>query len=201
MSLITVCQDVAADVGISTPTIVAAATEPEHVELLAFANAVAEEIAARVDWGVLTATATITGDGTSAAQTVNAAMRKVVDGAAVFTSGGVPIRPLSYGEWPVSSVEGTPRFFLLQGKTIRFWPHLASAATATVRYVSLNWCSNGTAAFVSDSDTTLFPEDVLTLGLIAHWRRQKGMPYQDQEAAYEARLAQYAADDDRRRFE
>lgn len=201
MSLLTVCTAVAADVGISAPAIVVATTEPEHVELNAFANAVAEDIAARVDWGALTTSATITGDGTATAKTINAAMRKVVDGAAVFTSGGVPIRPLSQAEWPTSNSAGTPRFFLLQGKSIQFWPYLANGATATVRYVTLNWCSAGGSAFTADDQTTLFPEILLQLGLIAHWRRQKGMPYQDHEAAFEARLSQFAADDDRRRLE
>ena len=201
MSLLTVCQTVAADVGIDAPAIVMASTDPAYVEMRAFAQLVAEEIAARVDWGALVATATVTGDGTAAAKTINANMRKIVDGQAVFTSGGVPVRALSRPEWPASNSEGTPRFFLLAGTTIELWPYLANAATVSVRYITRAWCSNGTAAWAADTDTTKFPEELLTLGLISYWRRQKAMPYQDHEAAFEARLQLLAADDDRRRYQ
>jgi hypothetical protein len=41
---------------------------------------------------------------------------------------------------------------------------------------------------------------VLEKGLNAYWRRQKGMPYQDQDAEFEATILQVAGFDDRSRL-
>jgi len=200
MTLLTIAEEVALDVGVSVPTIVAASTLREIQELFSFINDAGEEIARRVAWGDLTAEATITGDGTADPQTVNANLSRIAEGASVFTSGGAIIRPLTRAEWTMTAVEGTPRYYLLEGTEIRFWPYLANAATATVRYQTKAWTSAGGVAFAADSETALFPEDVLTKGSIVRWRRQKGMPYQDQEAEYEAALSQYAEFDDRSRL-
>ena len=114
--------------------------------------------------------------------------------------GGI-VRPLTRAEWnSLTLSEGTPRYFLLEGTSIQFFPYLASADTCTASYQSKNWTSAGGEAFTSDSQTALFPEDILALGAIVRWRRQKGMPYQDQEAEYEGALEQYASYDDRGRF-
>jgi len=200
MTLLTIAQSVALDVGLEEPSVVASSTAREMQEMLSYINEAGEEIARRVAWGELTAEATITGDGTSAAQVVNANLSRIADGASVFTSGGAIIRPLTRAEWPTSVTEGTPRYYLREGSDIIFWPYLASAATATVRYQTKAWTSATSAAFTADTQTALFSEDILAKGSIVRWRRQKGMPYQDHEAEYEAALAQYADFDDRSRL-
>lgn len=201
MTLLTISGALALDVGIEVPTAVAASTGRDQQEILSYVNAAAVEIAGRVAWGDLTEIATVTGDGTSAAKTVHAAAMFLVEGVTVIRgSDGGFVRPLTRAEWTMTAVQGTPRYFLKEGVTISLWPYLANAATVTVPYQTKNWCSNGTDAFAADSETALFPEDVLIKGLITRWRRQKGMPYQDYEAEYEATIARYAGFDDRGRL-
>lgn len=201
MTLLTVCEALAKNVGLPVPAQVAAATDRTSVEMLQFANDTATEIARRVDWGRLTASATITGTGAAVAHSLPSGFSRIAAGASVFTSGGAVIRSLTRAEWDtLTAVQGTPRYFYVTATTIQFWPYLANAATARLVYQTGNWCSNGTSAFSADSNTALFSEVVLEKGLIARWRRQKGMDFADFEAEYEAELKNQAAFDDRSRF-
>jgi hypothetical protein len=203
VTLLTVCQNVALQVGIDQPSSVASSTERDDQEFLTFANEVGKDIARRGDWGALYTSATLTGTGTAAAIDLPTDVQNLIDGGAVTTSGGAFVRPLTRAEWTMPSVQGTPRYFLKVDDAVLLYPYLAAAATVTVRYQSTKWVTGGAAdaaAFTSDSETTRFPEILLEKGLHAYWRRQKGMPYQDQEAEFEATLAQYGVFDDRTRL-
>lgn len=198
MSLLTICQGLALNVGLESPTAVINGAR-EMLEAKQFCEETCNELARRVDWGDLTKTATLTGDGSNKKHSLPAAFSRLVGGVCV-TVGGAPVRPLSRAEWgTLTAVQGTPRYFLLEDNAITLWPYLATASTAAASYQSGAWCSNGGASFLLDSDESLIDEGLVLLGLIARWRRQKGMPYQDEEAEFEAALAQYAQFDDRAR--
>lgn len=200
MTLLTIAQGLARNVGMQVPTSVVGSTMREWQEALQFANEVGEELSRRVDWGALQATATLTGDGTNKVHALPAGFARLSKGIAI-RSGTSIVRPLTRAEWnALTPVEGTPRYFLLEGTEVTLWPFLADAATATASYQSDLWTSAGSSAFTVDSQTSLIDEDLFMKGLIVRWRRQKGMPYQDEEAEYEASLADYASFDDRGRF-
>ena len=200
MSLITICNRLAANVGIETTSQVMTSSDRTWLEAVAMSNAVGEEITRRADFGALFKTATLTGDGTNKVFDLGPDFSRIISGIGV-TSGTATVRPLTHAEWAsLDAVEGSPRYFLLEGAKLRLWPYLATGEAVTVRYQSKNWCSNGTAACVADTDTALVNEDLMTKGLIARWRRQKGMPYADYAAEYESDLADFAAFDDRSRI-
>ena len=200
MSLITICNRLAANVGIETTSQVMTSSDRTWLEAVAMSNAVGEEITRRADFGALFKTATLTGDGTNKVFDLGPDFSRIISGIGV-TSGTATVRPLTHAEWAsLTPVEGGPRYFLLEGAKLRLWPYLATGEAVTVRYQSKNWCSNGTAACVADTDTALVNEDLMTKGLIARWRRQKGMPYADYAAEYESDLADFAAFDDRSRI-
>ena len=200
MSLITICNRLAANVGIETTSQVMTSSDRTWLEAVAMSNAVGEEITRRADFGALFKTATLTGDGTNKVFDLGPDFSRIISGIGV-TSGTATVRPLTHAEWAsLDAVEGSPRYFLLEGAKLRLWPYLATGETVTVRYQSKNWCSNGTAAWVADTDTALVNEDLMAKGLIARWRRQKGMPFADYAAEYESDLADFAAFDDRSRI-
>jgi hypothetical protein len=70
----------------------------------------------------------------------------------------------------------------------------ASAVGATIDYLSKNWVLGDPYeerdVFRADDDTTLFPERLLAKGLIWRWKRQKGLPFEDNLAEFEADLLQ-----------
>lgn len=199
MTLLTIVQEMCYDVGLDKPTSVASNTAREMQEALTFANEAGEELARRFDWGTLTATETLTGDGTFQTYTLPAAFSRLTPGAAV-KAGTTILRPLSRSEWNLlTGTEATPRYYLLEGQSITLWPYLANASTATVTYQTRNWCSAGQATWAADGNTSLIPESLFAKALIVRWRRQKGMDYADQEAEYEAALAEFASFDRRGR--
>jgi hypothetical protein len=200
MTLLTIAKGLARNVGMQVPTSVIGSSAREWQEALQFANETGEELARRADWGVLQQSTTLTGDGTNLAHPLPAGFSRLNRGIAVRAGSGI-VRPLTRAEWNVlTPVEGTPRYFLLEGDTLTLFPYLANAATVTVQYQTENWTSDGGAEFLDDSETPLFDEALFLKGLIARWRRQKGMPYQDEEAEYEAALQDFSNFDDRSRF-
>ena len=201
MTLLTIAQGVAKEVGIAVPTQVVGSSDRSMVEMLSLANETGEELARRVDWGQLTASATLTGDGTQLAHSMPSGFSRLTQGIAVVTATGTYARPLMQAEWAaLTAVEGVPRYFILRDNVIRLWPHLANAVTATANYQTGFWCSNGTAGFTADDETSLINEDLFRKALEVRWRRQKGMPYADQEAEFEAALADLAQFNGRARF-
>lgn len=200
MSLITIAEGLAENVGLQTSDIVITSPLREWREVVTQSNLVGEELARRVDWGELNTEITLTGDGTNLSHDLGADFSRITAGIAV-RSNGVTVRPLTRAEWAsLDAIEGSPRYFLLEGNNITLWPHLALGVTATVSAQSKAWCSNGTDAWVQDTDTSVIDEDLFLKGLIVRWRRQKGMPFEDYEAEYEAALQNFAQFDDRSRL-
>ena len=200
MTLLTIAQDVARNTALDVPATASGSTAREIVNVVQFINDTGLELARRVNWGALRATATITGTGVNANFALPAYYLKLIEGGAVF-AGSVAVRGgLSPDEWAaLTPIEGTPRFYRLRGSSISFYPFLANAATASVNYQSTAWASNGTDRLQLDAETSLIPEDLLVKGAIWRQRRHVGQDFADQIAEYEAALADYASYDARDR--
>lgn len=200
MSLLTIAEGLAKNVGLEVPDVVISSPNREWAEAVEFCNLVGEELARRVDWGALNTSVTLTGDSTNKTFPLGTYFARVGPGISVKTSSGGIIRPLTRAEWgSLTPVEGVPRYFLLEGRNLTLWPYLATGETVAVQGQTKAWCSNGTAEWSADSETSLIDEDLMLRGLIVRWRRQKGMDYADYEAEYEATLAELAGFDDRSR--
>ncbi|WP_051509091.1 hypothetical protein [Rhizobium favelukesii] len=202
MTILEIIQAVSKNVGLDVPSLAVANTKREIVELIQFATETATEVARRADWSALRATATITGTGTNDNFALPAGFARLTMGSAV-TTGGNPVRGgISQDEWlSLTSISGTPRYFRINGtSSISFYPYPALAATATVSYLSKNWASNGTAAWVNDADTPLVPDVLVTQGTIWRFKRKSGQDYSDYLAEFEATLADLAATDMRERL-
>jgi hypothetical protein len=200
MTLLTIANNLAENVGLEVTTAVITSSKREWAEAVTMANAAGEELARRVDFGALFTTATLTGDGTDKQFDLGSGFSRLIPGIAV-TYGTSTVRPLTQAESAsLVPVAGSPRYFVLEGNQLRLWPYLATGQSVVVRYQSKNWCDNGTAAWNADGDASLIDEDLMTKCLIVRWRRQKGMPFEDYEAEYEAALSDIARFDDRSRL-
>lgn len=189
MSLLSIATQAALNVGLPVPSRVIGAPGREWAEMLQMANETGDDLASRVQWGTLTQTALTTGGD------MPADFDRLIDGICVW-AGGKIVRSLTLSEWVnLPDATGTPRYFLLQGDHLTLWP----AGTATIVYQSKNWAAGG-RRFTSDDQVALIDEDLLAKGLIVRWRRQKGMPYADEEAEFEGALAFHARKNDRGRL-
>jgi hypothetical protein len=199
MTLLTIAAALAKNVGLAVPDQVVLSSQRQWSEALQMANEAGEELARRVDWGELRASTTLTGTGANETYTLPAGFSRISPGVGVRAGSSI-VRPLTRAEWNIlTPVQGTPRYFLLEGNKITLWPFLANGQTATVSYQSKEWASTG-STFTADDATALIDEGLLTKGLIVRWRRQKRMTFQDEEAEYEAALQNFARFNDRGRL-
>ena len=200
MTLLTIANSLARNVGLEETTQVIGSNRREMEELVDYCNKVGEELARRVDFGALHVVTTLTGDGSNNQFDLGDQFSRISSGIGVTYSTSI-VRPLTRAEWAsVVPIYGSPRYFLLEGNKLSLWPYLIDGAFVTVQSQSKAWCSNGTAAWNADDETSLIDEDLMTKGLIVRWRRQKGMDYADYEAEFEADLADIARFDDRSRL-
>ena len=196
MSLLSIAQAVATNVSVPVPNAVLSNPDADYVKIVQFSNATGEELARRVDWAALRATAIITGTGTNDDFSLPNDFLHLTAGNSV-TVGGNPVRVgLSPDEWnSLTPVEGIPRYARLIGNKISFYPFLASGVVAKVLYQSKSWCPSGTA-WGADTEEALIPEPLIQQGTIWRWRRQMGQDFQDYLAEYESAIASYAKFDD-----
>jgi hypothetical protein len=195
MNLLQICQALAKNVGLAVPSSIVGSNDRNAVESLQLANEAGLELAERVDWSALTTTTTFAGTGADTAYALPVAWMRPTAGGGV-RYGTTILRPLTAAEWATTTpAAGAPRYHYISGRTIKFYLYPQVGMTVTARYQSNEWASTG-SQFTADDATPLVPADVLVKGLIARWRRQKGMEYQDQEAEYEATLQNYARFED-----
>lgn len=198
MSLLSIAQNVAANVGVKAPlSVLANVNDQNAVKIAVFSTEAGDELARRADWSGLRKTVTLTGTGNPGAMALPGDFLRLVAGLSVMNATGTPIRTgLSADEWnSLAPIQGTPRFAYLTAGSIGFYPYLAYADTATVTYQSNAWGPAG-AKWGSDGDVPLVPERLMTQGTVWRWRRQLGQDFQDYLAEYEAAIADYAKFDD-----
>ncbi|MEO1140743.1 MAG: hypothetical protein AAFW66_00115 [Pseudomonadota bacterium] len=197
MTLLTIANNVAENVGLDKFDTVASNTSTTAQEMLTFINDTAEELVRRVDWGGLTSEQVLSGTGASVKYTLDASFSHLTEGICV-TSQGSNARPLERAEWSnIAQTEGIPRYFLLEGSGISLFPYLANGQTATVFYQNINHVGGSKPAFDNDSDASLIPEDLIEKGAIYRWRRQKGLHYSNYFDEYQDAINDYAQFDDR----
>ena len=200
MNILEIIQAVSTNVGLDIPTQAVSSTDREYIELVEMAREAADEIARRVDWGALRKSATITGTGTNADLPMPVDFARLTQGNAFRSATGNIRGGISPDEWfSLAPTVGTPRYFLLKGNTVAFYPFLANLATVTTSYQSKNWCSNGTANWSSDTDTPLMPSDLVMKGTLWRWKRKIRQDFSDYLGEYEAALSDLSGSDSRDR--
>lgn len=202
MSLLTIAAGLSKSVGLPVPVSVIGSSERTWIEVADHANAAGQELARRVDWGALNVVTTFIGNAQATPQILPQGTSRITAGNAVMAGGGVSVvRPLTRAEWVgLPAAVGVPRYFLMEGDTISFWPAAEDAEELIVSTQTEYWTGSGQTEFKEDDDFSRIDEGLLLKGLEVRWRRAKGMDYADQEAEYEATLRDLAGFDDRSRL-
>lgn len=193
MTLLSIIQAVAKNTGIEPPSVVISNPDANAVKLLEFANETGQELARRVDWTGLRRSRTIEGTGFAALFDLPDDYARMVEGWAITHSGN-PVRGgLTADEWnALAPVAGSPRYFQTVQRKIGFYPFPPEGDQITVNYLSLNWTSTGNAAFTADTDSTVFPEQLVEMGTTWRHKRHIAADYSDYLAEYDAALADFA---------
>lgn len=204
MTVLSVAKDAALALPLTQPTSIFSSSNREDKELARIANRVAKQIMRDYAWQALMVQKTYTGDGTSEAFALPSDYDRMLEGADMWSS---------RWQWPFNHISDlnlwlelqvTPYTFVdgnwtVYGDEFHFLPVMASDETLKFWYVSKNYAkdSNGVAkaSFTADTDTFRLGEDVLELGIIYHWKKDKGLPFEEHMREYETLLAQRAKAD------
>lgn len=105
-------------------------------------------------------------------------------------------------QWLVSGITSTGprRKYRVHGRTVVIWPPPSSAdtpSTLAMEYVSSYWARSASGVeqprFQADTDTTVFPDELMIMGLKWLFFQAKGFEYTELRRQWSQVLARYAA--------
>lgn len=208
MTLLSIVVDAWERLGIEddTPGAVATSSAATVKNLRALLTQEGKELAARGMWQALVKEATFTTTATEVQAGVFPAdfSRIVPDTVWNYTEREPLLGPLSAREWQELSagLVGPPDLWFRQrGNDFLILPTPPAGDEIRFEYVSTYWVDtdgdgDGDAVEFSDDDqTSLLPEELLTLGLIWRWLKRNRLPYADEFAEYDTQVRQALARD------
>lgn len=199
--------DAAIECGLVPPASWLSNSDATSVQIASMLRAVVEDVLDRHDWSGAASEATIAPvaetttwdfptDFDRLQRDANAVFevspnRRVV---ACVTSDGSWREMASWG-WA-----GAQRFFRRTNSGLEFYRPLPAGAVVKVNYQTINWIVGGAAAWSNEAaDKPVFPSRLIRLGMVARWRKQKGLRYADDLAEYESALVRAMGEDAPRR--
>ena len=207
MTLLTICQDAANEIGVPSPSTVVGSTDTTNIQLLAAANREGKNLVAGYDWQTLikeeahtTLAAESQGDMSTIATDF---LRFSNDTMWNRTTDRKYYGPLNNAQWQrlkASVSSGITNYFRIRGNALLFHPAPPAGESVFFEYIGKNWVitSGSTAnatSFAADANTTVLDEDLITLGVIWRFLKQKGLPYDNQFQEYRLKLSEKQSKD------
>lgn len=208
MSLLSVVRNAMAICSMPAPQQVFSNIDPSVTQMLALLYMQGRDLVKRHDWSVLQVTETLTCIAANAQTGYPvAAFDRMARGSQVWnTSKDWPIHgPVSADEWGdliVRNAVTLPQYWRLLGGVLNIYAPTVGDGVR-YEYISKYWIFNNGAplglapsslvtgaaeSFISDSDTFLFPEELLELGLIWRWKQAKQLDYAEDMRNFEIAL-------------
>lgn len=190
---------------IAVPSSVVGSSDQTVLQMFRLANRVGQDLVRAYPWRRLVTEYTFpTVSGTAAYDLPADFDRMVPDTHYDRTNDWQNRGPTSSQEWQwlntgLSTV--TQLRWRLYLNQIKFYSTPTAAYTMAYEYVSKNWviATGGTtptkSAFSVDSDTCVFADDLMTLGLKFQWYRAKGLDYEEARTEYRDALSACKAQD------
>jgi len=193
MSLLSLVQDACALVGIDVPTSVLSSTDPTYTQFGYLAQFEGDELSREFKWREQKVAGDFTGDGTTTIWALpddfdrfTTEMRRE---SSVLLGLDGPVSDDEFLDANVRNWNPTIPYFRLFNGNIETVPAVADGQQIRFEYVSSYWITDsmGTAKarFTADSDLSLLPERLVTLGLVWRWKRAKGLDYAEEFRTYE----------------
>lgn len=203
MTLLSIINDVADEVGLPRPAVVIGSTDGAVQKMTRMATRTAHDLVTRVPWRQLRKEVTFTA---VAGETQAGVLPADMDRLIAETLWDRTFRRLIAGAIPAVQWQsmkatlpsgGFDRWFTLRGTSIMIYPGMAGGEACAFEYVSRNWCasSGGTpqSAWAADTDVAVLDEELITLGTVASYLRSEGQPWEAARADFEAFLTSQAA--------
>jgi hypothetical protein len=202
MSLLTLCQAVADDIGLDVrPATIVNNPDVDAQRMLRMAGRVCSDLATRAPWQALrrevtfTTVAAETQPGIFPADFHRMSPETLWDRTTnIFISGQMgPTEYQSRKNSPLmAGYAGPMKYFTRRGDALLIWPAPAAGLTVAFEYQSNAFCRSAAGtnqtAWAADTDLSNLPEELVTLGVIARFLEADGQPWQSAKAEFEKRL-------------
>lgn len=217
MTLLTICQDAAREIGIDVPSTIVGNTDPDAARLLRYAKKVGYALFKKYDWQELIVGASFTatagysqGDWTPGVTTTpfNEVFARFVPETMWDVSNNRLIsgpvqhsRDIGFIGLDIST-GSAPRYFSFRGRQLRFFPGASGGETINYLYVANYWANtyaSQESTFTADTNTPLLDEELITLGVIYEFLRGRGLPFAEAKADYDDMYETLVAEDQSRR--
>jgi hypothetical protein len=193
MSLLSIIQDAADQLGLTRPSTVMTSTDPLIVTLLGLAQAEGKALYDRHTWQVLQTEYTFpTVNGTASYALPTGFDQLLKDTVFNRTRRRRMVGDLSPSQWQetqASLVTMINPAFRIKGNLFFISPTPTSAETVAYEYISMNWCQSsllvGQSRWAADTDTGILSENLMTLGIIWRFKSAKGLDYAEAMNDYE----------------
>jgi hypothetical protein len=210
MSLLTIIQDACAETGTPRPSAAYGSLDDFIRQMVRLANKEGKELVKRFEWQVLTKEVTFT----SLANETQTAILPADFGRFVnetFYNRSEsrqfegPIPPTEWQNRKATTANTIMYGYRQRGDAILIMPTPAAGDTYAFEYISKYWIDNDAdgdgdlAAFAADTNTVLFDEEILTLGVIWRFKMARGLDYAEDFRTYEAWLNRTFAHDGSKR--
>jgi hypothetical protein len=207
MTLLTICQDAAKEIGVPSPTSVVGSSDTTNVQLLAAANRVGKDLVSGYDWEVLIKEeehTTLAAESQGAMTTIATDFMRISnDTMWNRTTDRKYYGPLNNSQWQrlkASVSSGITNYFRIRGGVLLVNPAPPSGEKIFFEYIGKNWVitsgsSANAVAYAADANTTVLDEDLITLGVIWRFLKQKGLPYDNQFQEYRLKLSEKQSKD------
>ncbi len=186
MTLLTIVQDAAVDLGLAEPSVVIASTDLATKKLLKYANRGGKHLAGYHDWQTLIVeqayTSIATEEQTNALPS-NDYDRMVYNPEIWDRTSNLRLTgPTPQRYWALLksgvSVGGVTGYWRILGKQLRILPVMSAGHTLGFEYISKRWVQSSGGVrqetFLNDADTSLVPEELITLEIIWRFRHSRG---------------------------
>ncbi|ACI54031.1 conserved hypothetical protein [Rhizobium leguminosarum bv. trifolii WSM2304] len=195
MSLLTIIQNVCAEIDLDPPTAVMSSADPQIMQLRILSTRAGRDLVREHDWSALMVRRQFvaTGANPEPAEPPDdwnrfAANAKIWNASRLWQLNG-PVEPQTWQRQTILNSNPVPQIWRMAGGKLDIYPNV-SGETMEYAYISGFWVAvNGgatTAAnWANDTDTARFPEDLLELSLIWRWKRAKGLDYGEEIASFE----------------
>ena len=201
MTLLTICQDAANEIGVPSPSAVIGSTDTTAIQLLAAANREGKNLVTGYDWEVLVKEE----NHTAIANESQGKLSAIATDFERFSNNTMWNRtsdrkfygPLNNTEWQTlkgSVQSGITNYFRIRGGKLLMNPVPTVGDAIYFEYISEWWVDttgNGDAnatRYAADANTTILDENLITLGVIWRFLKQKGLPYDNQLQEYQIKL-------------
>jgi hypothetical protein len=200
MSLLSLVQDACALVGLDVPMAVASSTDPTYTQFMYLAQFEGDELSRRYKWREQKVAADFTGDGITTTWALPEDFDRFTTEqrreSSILLGLDGPVSDDEFLDAQVRGFNPTIPYYRLFNGNIETTPAVADGQQVRFEYISSYWITDNMgvakARFTADSDLSLLPDRLVTLGLVWRWKRAKGLDYAEEFRTYQMEKLQQA---------